>query len=45
MRLETNIDEDIERRFREKAMKRFGYKKGALQKGIEEAIRDWLQKE
>ena len=45
MRFDIKTDEDLGMRFREKAMKQFGYKQGALKKGIEEAIKDWLQKE
>jgi len=44
MRFNVKMDEESGMRFREKAMKRFGYKQGALKKGMEEAITDWLQK-
>ena len=40
--IRARIDEKIERRFRELAMKRFGYGKGALTKAIEEAILKWI---
>ncbi|MHA1582165.1 MAG: hypothetical protein ACTSYM_06720 [Candidatus Baldrarchaeia archaeon] len=36
--IRAKIDERLERRFRELAMKRFGYGKGALSKAVEEAI-------
>jgi len=39
------MDDELGKRFREKAMKRFEYKQGALKKALEEAIKDWLQKE
>ena len=45
MRFDIKMDEDLGMQFRKKAMKQFEYKQGALKKGIEEAIRDWLQKE
>lgn len=37
-----DIEDDLERRFREKAFQKFGPKKGALIKALEEAIRKWL---
>lgn len=42
MSLRVQINAKIERRFREAAMKRFGYGKGALSKAAEEAILDWI---
>lgn len=40
--IRAKIDEKLELRFRELAMRRFGYAKGALSKAIEEAILRWL---
>ena len=40
MRLQ--VKEEVERRFREAAMKRFGYGKGSLSRAAEEAIQMWL---
>jgi predicted DNA-binding protein len=40
--LKIHIRKDLEERFREAAMRRFGYKKGALSKAAEEAIEKWL---
>jgi len=40
--LRAKIDEKLERRFRELAMKRFGYGKGALSRAAEEAILRWI---
>ena len=40
--IRAEIDEKLERRFRELAMKRFGYGKGALTKAVEEAILKWV---
>lgn len=42
MSLRVKIDQKLERRFREAAMRRFGYGKGALSKAAEEAIRRWV---
>ena len=42
--LNVSIPDDLERRFRELAAKKFGFKKGALSRAVEEAIRDWVEK-
>lgn len=42
MGLRVNIDEELENRFREAAMRKFGFAKGALSQAAEEAIRLWL---
>lgn len=42
MVIRAKINEKLERRFRELAMKRFGYGKGALKKAAEEAILMWV---
>ena len=42
MVIRAKIDERLERKFRELAMKRFGYGKGALKKAAEEAILKWI---
>jgi len=36
------VDEKLELRFRELAMKRFKYSKGALSRALEEAIMKWI---
>ena len=36
------IDNDSEARFRELAMKKFGYGKGSLSKALEEALIHWI---
>jgi hypothetical protein len=38
------IDDDLEREFRQAAAEKFGARKGFLQKAIEEAMRDWINK-
>ena len=40
--IRANISKELERRFRELAMRRFGYTKGSLQKAVEEAIARWV---
>ena len=42
MVLKVNIDEKLELRFKELAMKKFGYSKGALSRALEEAIIKWI---
>ncbi len=42
MSLRVQIDPKLERKFRETAMKKFGYGKGALSKAAEEAILNWI---
>ena len=41
MVLKVEINKDIEQKFRERAMRKFGYRKGALQKATEEALGSW----
>jgi hypothetical protein len=45
MSLRVQIDPKIENKFREAAMKKFGYGKGALSKAAEEAILNWVANE
>jgi hypothetical protein len=45
MSLRVQIDPKVERKFRESAMKKFGYGKGALSKAAEEAIVNWISSE
>uniref|UniRef100_A0A7C4FE34 XACb0070 ribbon-helix-helix domain-containing protein n=1 Tax=Thermofilum pendens TaxID=2269 RepID=A0A7C4FE34_THEPE len=40
--IRANVDRELERKFRELAMKRFGYAKGSLQRAVEEAIMRWV---
>ena len=42
MSLRVQIDPILERKFRETAMKKFGYGKRALSKAAEEAILNWI---
>ena len=45
MSLRVQIDPKLENKFRETAMKKFGYGKGALSKAAEEAIINWISSE
>jgi len=40
--IRANRSKDLVRRFRELAMRRFGYGKGSLQRAVEEAIARWV---
>ena len=40
--IRAKINEKLELKFRELAMRRFGYAKGALSRAIEEAILRWI---
>lgn len=42
MSLRLEIDEKLERKFRETAMREFGYGKGSLRKASEMAIKKWV---
>ena len=42
MSLRVQINTKLEHKFREAAMRRFGYAKGALSKAAEEAILNWI---
>lgn len=42
MSLRVKINQNLERKFREAAMKKFGYGKGALSKAAEEALLKWV---
>ena len=42
MAIKINLDDKKEKIFRERAMNKFGYKKGALSKALEEAVDMWL---
>jgi len=43
-KINITISDKLEKEFRETISKRYGYKKGNLQLAIEEAIKDWIQK-
>ena len=45
MTLKFELDLVIESKFREFAMKKYGYQKGALLKAIKDAINQWIQQQ
>lgn len=40
--IRLQVKEELEKKFREAAMKRFGYRKGSLSRAAEEALQKWL---
>ncbi len=40
--IKAKIDSKLELRFRELAMRKFGYSKGAISRAVEEAILRWI---
>jgi len=44
-RINTTIDSGLEEEFRELTFKTFGFKKGSIQNGLEDAIYDWIRKQ
>jgi len=42
--INLKIDDNLEKEFRRVAAEKFEAKKGFLKKAVEEAIRDWIQK-
>ncbi len=43
MSLRLELDEELEKKFREAAMREFGYGKGSLRKASEMAIAQWVR--
>lgn len=41
----AEIDDQLELKFRELILKKFGARKGALETAVEEAIRLWIERE
>ena len=42
-RIVADIDDELNERFRIAIIKRFGSRKGALQRAVEEAVEVWLE--
>jgi len=42
--INVNLPEELERKLREIAAKKFGLKKGFLSKAVVEAIREWVER-
>ena len=45
MVLKIELDKELEHRFRETAMRKYGYQKGSLQKATKEALTDWVMQQ
>ena len=45
MEIKVALDEELEKRFRQLAMKKFGYSRGSIKKATETAIRKWTEEE
>jgi hypothetical protein len=41
-RIDAEIEDDLEKKVRMKAVEKFGGKKGSLTNAIEEALKDWV---
>jgi len=41
-RMQIVVSDEIEKHLREKAAKKFGFKKGSISLAVEEAIKRWL---
>ncbi len=42
-RINSTIDSTLEKEFREITFKKYGYKKGSIQEGLQEAIQAWIE--
>ena len=42
--IDTTIDVELNKKFREIVYKKYGYKRGAISAAVEEAIRDYVNK-
>jgi hypothetical protein len=45
MVLKFELEEELEQRFRETAMRKYGYAKGSLQKASKEALSEWIHQQ
>lgn len=45
MVLKIELERELEFKFREAAMRKYGYQKGSLQKATKEALNDWVHKQ
>jgi len=45
MVLKVELERELENKFREAAMRKFGYSKGSLQKASKEALSDWVMQQ
>ena len=45
MVLKVELEKELEYRFREAAMRKYGYQKGSLQKATKEALSNWVMRQ
>ena len=45
MVLKVELEKELEHKFREAAMRKYGYQKGSLQKATKEALNDWVMQQ
>ena len=45
MVLKVELEKELEHKFREAAMKKYGYQKGSLQKATKEALGNWVMQQ
>ena len=45
MVLKVELEKELEHKFRETAMKKFGYSKGSIQKASREALSSWIMQQ
>lgn len=44
-RINTTIDYNLEKKFREVTFGKFGLRKGSIQDGLEEALEEWIKRQ
>ena len=44
-RINSTIDTDLEKKFREVTFSKFGLRKGSIQDGLEEALNEWIKRQ
>lgn len=44
IRINVTMTKELDKKFRDEIVKRYGFRRGSLQKAIEEAIEDWISK-
>ena len=44
-RINSTIDSDLEKKFREVTFGKFGLRKGSIQEGLEEALNEWIKRQ
>jgi len=44
-RINTTINSNLEKKFREVTFNKFGLRKGSIQEGLEEALDEWIKKQ